>query len=551
MRPFTLVLIVLPFYMLFQRSLRAQDDQSYRIRVDLADKDDTPYRIDQPEAFLSRTALRRRKRSGMPVTRRDLPIAPGYLYSLREAGYRIWARSKWFNFAVVGPRAQQPTSLGQLKFVAAFDTVRPSLRGKSVLREAFVTDTLHPAPDDPRWQLRQVQLDRLHQRGFDGQGVGVAILDAGFLNAREYPAYIAAEARSGFLEAVDLVAQKPTLLYEASSHGSQVWSVVAAAEFGSAPGADYAFYRTEDVFSEYPVEELYWIAALERADSLGIDVVNTSLSYRDFDQPRFDHPFAAIDGRTTRASRASTLAARRGMVLVTSAGNSGRNQRWPWVGIPADADSILTVGAVRAEGTLAPFSSRGPTADGRIKPDVVARGQGTFVRDARSLGIAAGSGTSYSAPIVAGGMACLRQAFPELPAQTLVQAVRQTATRNTAPDTAFGYGLARFEAAYQRLMTLRDSLEQLANGSFPLTVSYQGGQLYAYARETVAKYRDFRWRLVDLRGRTLTEGHLELGPGTDRAAVSIPRAYLQAGLHLLELASDASRKTFKVPPTSL
>lgn len=525
---------------------QAQDDGRFRLRVMLADKVGTPYQTSRPEAFLSEEAVARRRRFQIAVTRRDLPVSPDYLGRLRRAGYRVWMTSKWHNFAILGPGPQGDPAADLLAFdfVTAVDTVRPNLRAKrarAALRQTDTTDL--PRPAAPTWQLEQMGLLDLHDRGYTGVGVGIGVADGGFSRIDAIPFYQDAVNESRYAGSRDFIARDGSLS-EDDPHGSWVWSIIAHPEMGAAPQADYLLYRTEDVSSEYPVEEMAWIAGLEWADSAGMAVVNTSLSYTTFDDSRYDHTYAELDGRTTLASRAGVWAARRGMMLVTSAGNSARSS-WPWIGVPADADSTFTVGAVDASGDLAAFSSRGPAADGALKPDGMARGRNTFFYRPDIKNLQQGSGTSFSAPLIAGGLACLRQAFPDIHPQTILQTLRATAERASDPDTAYGYGLVRFDRAFQALQTYQDSLLDQQPEAFPLQLRYEAdgrAQLHLLAPFS----QDIELRYYDPSGRTLFRSRRTLYPGeTLPALVPLP-ASISPGLYILAVHTAGRMKIFKL-----
>jgi subtilisin family serine protease len=215
---------------------------------------------------------------------------------------------------------------------------------------------------------------------------------------------------------------------------------------GSAPEADYYLYRTEDVKSEFPVEEQNWIAAAEKADSLGIDIISSSLGYTTFDDPAFNYGYDDMNGKNTIVTRGAALASRKGILVMNSAGNSGTNS-WKFIGAPADGEQVLAVGAVNITRQVAPFSSYGPTFDQRIKPDIVSVGWGTALINGSGLP-ASGNGTSFSNPNIAGLIACLWQAFPEMRNNEIIDAVRKSGDMYANPDSRSGYGLPNMQKAY-------------------------------------------------------------------------------------------------------
>jgi serine protease AprX len=250
-------------------------------------------------------------------------------------------------------------------------------------------------------------------------------------------------------------------VYQGTSHGSNVLSTMASNSpglmIGTAPLADYWLIRTEDVSGETLLEEYNWVSGAEYADSAGADIISSSLAYRTFGNPATDPTFSEADGNTAPITIAADIAASKGIIVVTSAGNYAQDWNWPHIGFPADADSVLTVGAVDVFGAYAPFSSFGPTSDGRLKPDVVARGVATFVADPTS-GFANVDGTSFSTPIVAGLLACLKGAFPQKTNMELFNAVRASSSHSGLPDTLTGYGVPDFSTAFQLLTGIQNSV---------------------------------------------------------------------------------------------
>ena len=290
-------------------------------------------------------------------------------------------------------------------------------------------------------QLRQLGGQALHERGFRGRGITIAILDGGFYNADTIPALAHADI-IGTHDFVDPAGN----VYAQASHGMMVLSCMAADApgelVGTAPDASFWLLRTEDTRSEQPVEEDNWAAAVEWADSVGADVINSSLGYTGFDRPSAPIRYYELDGRTHIASRSASLLARKGMVLCNSAGNSA-DDAWKLIGSPADARDILTVGAVDATGCNTLFSSLGPTADGRVKPDVMARGSRSAVLSIRG-NVTSANGTSFATPTLCGLVACFWQANPRLTALEVIEAVRRMGSNAAHPDNVFGYGIPDF-----------------------------------------------------------------------------------------------------------
>ena len=294
-------------------------------------------------------------------------------------------------------------------------------------------------------QVEMIEADKLHQAGFRGQGMTVAVIDGGFLNADAIPLL-----QNVKIEGTRNFVHPGWDVYAELDHGMSVLSCMAANHpytlVGTAPEASYWLFCSEDPDCECLAEEDYWAQAVEYADSVGVDVVNTSLGYYAFDDRSKDYRYRDLDGRTSLMTRSASMAADKGMIVVCSAGNSGDKQ-WKKITPPADADHVLTVGAVDARGMNTTFSSVGYTADGRVKPDVMARGGHTALIRPNGR-VSAANGTSFSAPVLCGGVACLWQACPQLTAKEVMELVRRSGDRFECPDNIFGYGIPSLWKAY-------------------------------------------------------------------------------------------------------
>ena len=434
---------------------------TYRYRVSFRDKDNNSFSLKRPEEFLSQRALDRRARFGIKVDKYDLPIPPVYLEYVERLGFKLCNKSKWNNSAVF--ETSDTTLLARLAEVKYIKDVRrvaeyivydipDSLKLEAVedvtMNDSVRLDSFPSFYGLGEPQVTQIHADSLHRAGFDGTGVVMAVIDGGFCNADSI-----ADFSGGKILGTYNFVDPAKSVYRAQDHGTMVLSCIAANRpnvlVGTAPGAKFYLLMSEDGESEQPVEEDNWAAALEMADSLGADVVNSSLGYTGFDDPSDDHSYRELDGRTSVASRAASLAASRGMVVVCSAGNSGI-EAWKKIGCPADATDILAVGAVTCSGKNTWFSSVGNTADGRVKPDVMARGEESAVYEAAGT-LSSANGTSFSSPTLAGGVACLVQAFPKVRPADIIHAIQQTASRASYPDNIFGYGIANLWEAYKLL----------------------------------------------------------------------------------------------------
>ena len=440
-------------FLLLVAGVSAQQD-TLKYRISLTDKAATTYSLEQPEAFLSEKAIARRMKQQLPIDSTDLPVCSRYVEEIRRQGVGIVVTGKWENFVTVSCNDSTLIDrIAALPFVRATEKVwsapganRPSIstwRAELANKPTKYPGNVYGTAFD---QIRLCNGDKLHEAGFRGQGMTVAVIDAGFHNVDK----IKAMKNIRILGTKDFVNPQADLFAE-HSHGMMVLSCIGMNRShvmtGTAPEASFWLLRSEDEYTEHLVEQDYWAAAVEFADSVGVDVINTSLGYYTFDDPSKNYTYRDLDGHTALMSRQASHVADKGMVLVCSAGNSGAGS-WKKITPPADAEHILTVGAVDKEGQLAPFSSVGPTADGRIKPDVVAVGLNADVMGTDGNQGQA-NGTSFATPILCGMVTCLWQACPELTAKELVDLVRRSADRSAFPDNIYGYGLPDIWKAYQ------------------------------------------------------------------------------------------------------
>lgn len=433
--------------------------------VRFTNKNDNGYSVEKPEEFLSQRAIERRQRYNISITEQDLPVTQTYVDSLEALGFEIYAVSKWFNHAVIyskdttlletiTPLSFVRNDIDSLPKVKA--TYKPLSFEKKEIKIKTENKTVF-AYGSGESQIGMLNGHYLHNRGFQGQGMLIGVLDAGFYHADELPAFDSLFANDQIVGIRDCVARDGEVFSD-GSHGMQVLSTMGGnfpeKLVGTAPKANYLLVRTEDGDTEYLVEEYYWITGAEFADSMGVDVINTSLGYTAFDDGVNSHAYEDLNGNTAPISIASDIAASKGMLLVTSAGNEG-NDEWRHISAPADADSVLTVGSVTSSEKISGFSSRGPSADDRIKPDVMAQGSFAFVQGTGG-GITFSFGTSFSGPIMAGAVASLWQAFPDFSAQEIIAVVKLSGSQSDKPDNDYGYGIPDLAYAYEYLLLLRE-----------------------------------------------------------------------------------------------
>ncbi|MGD9977614.1 MAG: S8 family serine peptidase [Bacteroidales bacterium] len=426
--------------------------------VKFTDKNNSPFSIDNPAEFLSERAINRRNNQNINITETDLPVTPTYIQQLKEAGVTVNYSLKWINGAVVTiENTEQLTDIQNLPFVDGTEKVYDA----GAKATAFTVDvrTIKPSKrtDDntnelnygaSATQVKMLNGHILHNNGMLGDGIQIAIIDAGFYNADTYSVFDSLRARNGILGVKDFV--KPNSnIYAEHYHGMMVLSTMAGyvdgSLIGTAPHAKYWLIRTEDVNSEQIIEEYNWEAGAEFADSVGADIINTSLGYTTFDVESQSHTYTDLDGSTAVITKAANIAASKGLLVVVSAGNDGSSD-WHYLSAPADSPNVLTAGAVDGNGIHAYFSSFGPSADGRVKPDVCTMGQSTVLAiPDGTIGIS--NGTSFSAPLLSGMMACLWQARPQLTPSELIQLVQSNASLTESPNDSLGYGIPNFASA--------------------------------------------------------------------------------------------------------
>lgn len=429
------------------------EQDTLKYRISLKDKAATEYSLKKPEKYLSAKAIERRRKQNLPIDSTDLPVCRKYIDEIRKQGVKIVVTGKWDNFVTVSCNDTTLIDrIAALPFVLSTEKVwispgagKPSMATErdSVLNQP----TIHPDSIYGR-AITQIQMsngDKLHEAGFKGQGMTIAVIDAGFHNVDK----ITAMQNIRILGTKDFVNQQADIFAE-SSHGMSVLSCIGMNRpdimTGTAPEASFWLLRSEDEYSEHLVEQDYWSAAVEFADSVGVDVINTSLGYYSFDDKSKNYKYRDLDGRHALMSRQASHIADKGMILVCSAGNSGAGS-WKKITPPGDADNVLTVGAIDKRAVLATFSSVGNTADHRVKPDVVAVGVGSdVIRTDGNQGRA--NGTSFSSPIMCCMVTCLWQACPTLTAKEVIELVRRSGDRAGFPDNIYGYGVPDMWKAY-------------------------------------------------------------------------------------------------------
>lgn len=462
--------ITLAFFALVLCSavLRAQT-APLRYWVQFNDKANSPYSTERPEEFLTQRSLDRRAKQGAGVSVDDLPVNETYIQQVLALGsMKLAQRSKWFNaISVVFPdSATAAALLPQIELLPAVREVKtvvryrrpeeprlPSERSNTSAHENYELPNTTLSYGEGRHQVEMINGHLLHALGYTGEGMHIAQFDAGWTMADRLPAIANLFENDQIALTRDFCFPEFRNVFSDNAHGTQVLSIMGAnypdSLVGTAPHATYYLFRTENPLSEYTAEEDNWVAGAEVADSLGIDIINSSLGYSEFQDTTQNHTYADMDGNTTRCTIAANMAAARGILVVNSAGNSG-DDPWRYITAPSDGDLVLAVGAVSADSTHAPFSSYGPSADGEVKPNVCTMGRLASYAALDST-IRQGNGTSFSAPVMSGMAACLWQAFPWASASEIKEAIEQSAHLRTGPNDSLGYGIPDMWKAFSYL----------------------------------------------------------------------------------------------------
>lgn len=503
-------------------------------------KPDAQTYIQNPLQMLSQRAIDRRATQGIPLDSKDVPVHQPYIDQIAATpGIEVKAKSKWLNSIHVRGSVDAITNLQLLSFVESVVFADRSLNNsqdKTTARKAKRTSSaVGQLPyGNSANQVEMLNGHLLHQQNYTGSGKIIAVMDAGFPGVDSQVPFQRLRDDNKILGGYNFV-DRNTEIYTRGSHGTSVLSTmggyVADQLVGTAPDASYYLFITEDVNSENPVEESYWVEAAEMADSLGVDVINTSLGYFTYDNPAYSYTYEDLNGTTAYSSKGANVAFSRGMIVVVSAGNSGSTPN-PHVSVPADATFALAIGAVTATGTYATFSSIGPSSDGRIKPDIAAKGQSATVANA-SGNISLASGTSFASPIMAGMIASLWQAIPDMTNLQLMQIVKQSAHLYSNPNIYLGYGIPNFATALEMAMTVAENeSDTFIVHPNPVDNVFQITTNASVEKATIS--------IFDSLGKRVIEQKLRLGE------TSIDVESLTSGLYFYRINSAKGGKTGKI-----
>lgn len=428
-------------------------------------KKNSPYKISKPRQYLSVKAINRRIKYNIPVDSTDFPVNPAYVTKVLNQGTVTYlSQSKWLNQILIYTTSNTAVQkIKKLAFVKSVNPVGPASTTLKTSEDKFKEETGPISRSEKNEKVllnyynygnsyNQIHIHKgefLHNKGFTGKGITIAVIDAGFYRYKTTKAFDSVRTRNGFLGEKDFV-DFDNSVNEDYNHGELCLSAIASnvpgVMVGSAPNANFWLLRSENQNSEFPIEEHNWAAAAEFADSAGTDLITSSLGYMQFDDAQFNHTYNNFYKNATPVSRAATFAARKGIIVTNSAGNEGGNS-WKYIIFPSDDDSVCAVAATDASGNIAYFSSYGYT--GKVKPNIASVGSGTALYS--SSGPTYGSGTSFSNPNINGLIACLWQAFPQFNNMTILNAVYKSADRYSTPDNRYGYGIPNMQKAYNWL----------------------------------------------------------------------------------------------------
>lgn len=436
------------------------NDNNYLVY--LTDKNISSSSIDLAKNNLSDKANTRREIHSIKYDYYDVAVSSDYISELEKLNCVAKRKSKWLNAVLIekndGFQISKIKNLPFVKSIKKLTRTEQQYTDPNKFKNSVVDATSYVISNSSKTasiyghafnQIEMVNGIGLHSKGLMGQGITIAVLDAGFVNVPNLSLFDDMYAEGRMLGGYDFVLDT-TRVSNDHTHGTQVLSIMVgnnSGEYiGTAPLANYWLLRTEDVFAEYLAEEFFWALGAEFADSVGADIINSSLGYTTFDNPAEDHSYSDMDGNTTPITIAADIAASKGILVVNSAGNSGDNS-WFYIGAPADGDSVLAIGGADSTGTYTSFSSKGPSFDGDIKPNVSAQAEQTWIANPWGEGVGRGNGTSFSGPIIAGMAACLWQNHPTKNNIEVMRAIEKSCHQYNNPDSLLGYGIPDFVLA--------------------------------------------------------------------------------------------------------
>jgi len=505
------------------------------------DKEGSPYSLSNPEEFLSAKAIQRRENQGISITASDLPVNPTYITSVASQGASVLYRTKWMNGVLVSCDVGLLAALEALPEVLAVVNVAPGTMPNGG-RKRSVNGKQNSHGTATANQLGMIGINIMQDEGYRGEGITIGIFDSGFIgvNSTTPFAHILSENRLQTEVSYDFV-RKSNDVFSHDDHGTRVLSVIGGLEenvfTGGAYKASFQLYITEDDNSEYRIEEYNWLFAAERADSAGVDIINTSLGYSTFDDAGMNYTPAQMDGVTAIITQAAQLAADKGILIVASAGNEGNISSWRIITAPADGRDVLAVGSVTGGEIRNSSSSIGPTNDGRIKPDIMAQGVSTSIVRANGT-VATSSGTSFSAPLITSLAAGVWQRYPQLTTKELMDVIRLSASQGQAPDNLYGYGIPHYTAVKNYIEQMQQ--EELI-AVFPNPIFEDSITLRPKNPEVL---QNVYYSLVTLQGQVLQERSVSFSWLNSYYRIDV--STLSAGIYFLKVQADGKFYTYRL-----
>ena len=472
--------------------------------IGFTDKAGTEFSLDEPQQYLSERAIQRRQNQNIAIDSLDLPVSRIYVDSILTLDVELVHSSKWLNGITVKTKVDtMEIDFPDWSFIKEVQRTKPNLNNKSA-HNKFELESIYGnvAIDSSYYgqsvdQVGMLNGQFLHNKGFRGKGMQIAVIDAGFYGVDELQAFDSLWSNNQILGTRDFVLPGSNI-FQTDDHGMNVLScmggIVPGQLIGTAPDADYWLIRSEAASTEYIIEEDNWVAAAEFADSVGVDVINSSLGYTTFDDASTNHTYADMDGNTTRVTRGANIAATRGILVVTSAGNE-RDDPWFRLVAPSDGELVMSVGAVTSILTTASFSSAGPAYDGAVKPNVAAMGYRTVLQWANNT-ISVGDGTSFASPVMAGMAASLWQMFPERTALEIKDAIEKSGHQYNSPDSLQGYGIPDMQIAAGLLgyQSVKDITDASIWSVYPNPVT---NHFVVETRKSMSEMIDLEWISAD------------------------------------------------------
>ncbi|WP_075351044.1 S8 family serine peptidase [Algoriphagus marinus] len=544
--------LFLLFFCSLGLNLFAQD----RYAVFYKFKPQTSLSLERPEEFLSQKALNRRAKEGVQADSLDLPVAKKYEDKILGLSNYILYSSKWFNATIAVTDEAGAIEMASLPFVEKVELVGRSFipspnarlqKNPSVsIRHKFDPPigenqrSLAAQENSYDFQNELLGINQMLEEGYSGEGITIAVFDAGFPGVNTSSALSHLETNNQILAKRDFVRPWNTDVYQNNQHGTNVLSLIASKDpnvlLAGAPDANYILVMTEEVATEYRVEEFNWVRGAEFADSLGVDIISSSVGYWDFDDSAMNYTVADLDGETTVITKGATIAASKGILVINSSGNYGSGESS--LVAPADARGILAIGAVNKDLSVSAFSSRGPTGDGRIKPDLATFGNGVaLVRFNGSVGFA--NGTSFSAPQITALAAGLWQAEPKWTKDKLIQRLLESGTQADNPDNLIGFGIPNFrDALYGEILSVEENREETLWKVYPNPLVSDQLQIF-FGTSTSSEFT-----LLDMNGRQLIKSNLNRYSIKDPYQITLEG--INQGIYLIQMQDGQQIKHAKL-----